>query len=428
MRCFTPLNDEHHKLNGESLMNYTKQVTSLSLIIPLLLLSGCESTTKTKPGVLSNLISEANNSELAGKLGSLESSPDYLSPYLAENQKTGLRDQVLVNMKAGVAALQQGDYHITRRLMEDAYNRIETLYADNEAAKAARSNYVEEANKDFKGEPYERAMVGYYLGLSDMLSGDLQSAKSSFGWGEYQDTLSTNEHFQSDMSSLVFLRGWAKHCADEQASAQADFAASGINVSDNANLLVLIESGKAPLKYATGEHSEKLKFKAVEHDSSSTWQLNFDNTYFYPNQLEDLLHQATTRGGRPIDAILAGKAEFKETTKNVADSALIGAVAATTYSQAQAYSGDYNSSYNASMVGAALGLASLIANVMSENTVPKADTRQWENLPRFIFGETLRVNDWETPPQIILAGENTRTELHPLPTGKCYLAWHRVNS
>ena len=409
-------------------MNYAKQVTTVAVILPVLLLSACSSTTKTQPGVLSNLILEANNSHVAGQTDTKEPLPEYLSPYLVENQKSGLRDQVLMNMKAGVASLQQGDYHITRRLMEDAYTRIETLYANNDAAKAARTNYVEEANKDFKGEPYERAMVGYYLGLADMLSGDLQSAKTSFGWGEYQDTMSASENFQSDMSSLIFLRGWANHCAGEQESARADFTASGVNIDASDNVLVLIESGNAPVKYAAGEHGEKLKFKAADEVQNETWELVYGNTSFEPIQIEDLVFQASTRGGRPIDAILAGKAKFKDTTKSVANGALVGALAASTYSQSQAYSGDYNSSYNASMVGAALGLVSLFANVMSENTVPKADTRQWGNLPRFIHGKTFQVNDWQNANQITLLGNSTNAELYPMPTGKCYLAWHRVDS
>ena len=36
-----------------------------------------------------------------------------------------------------------------------------------------------EADKDFKGDPYERAMVGYYLALADFSDADLDNARAA---------------------------------------------------------------------------------------------------------------------------------------------------------------------------------------------------------------------------------------------------------
>ncbi len=387
--------------------------------------SGCASLSSTQPGVLANLIDEANNSRNEFNANLEEARPSYLEPYIAENNESGLRDQVLINMTAGVEALQHGDYHITRRLMEDAYNRIETIYADNENAEAARSKFAEEANKDFKGEPYERAMVGYYLGLTDMIEDDLQSAKSSFGWGEYQDTLTAHEEFQADMNSLVFLRGWARQCAGEHSSAREDFESSGIVPNENDNLLVLIETGQGPIKYSEGEHNEVLKFKSSSFDVPVGVKVNYNNRYFEPTQIEDLVFQATTRGGRAFDDILEGKANFKDTAENISDTTLALGVASTMVGSTHQSYGDYDSANTAGALGLAFTAISLFSQIAADQTTPAADTRQWNNLPRYLHAKTL---NYKAGDAIELAVESQfgKTVIEPQETGKCYLAWHRV--
>lgn len=409
-----------------------KQSLSITCIAVIAALSsGCASVTNTQPGILTNLIDEANNRGTSAlSSDELLPPPSYLQPYIKENARSGLRDQVLVNMKAGVTAMKYGDHKITRRLMEDAYNRIETIYADNKAAKAARSNYVEEANKDFKGEPYERAMVGYYLGLSDMLSDDLQSAKSSFSWGEYQDTLAASEEYQGDMNSLVFLRGWAKQCAGESYDAKDDFRQAGFQAPSDANLLVLVESGKAPVKYAAGEHSEVLKFKAADGDYASSINVQIADKSYTPKKVEDLVFQATTRGGRHFDAVLEGKANFKETTDDVADAAATGAIISAVASQAGLLSGDMDFAQGAGIASVGLGMISLFSSAMSENTVAEADTRQWNNLPRYIHVMPLSIDGLggldEESSEVVIKSNSGTTKVTPVKTGNCYLAWQRI--
>ena len=68
------------------------------------------------------------------------------------------------------------------------------------AAELARSNFAREDVKDFKGEPFERAMVFYYLGLSYLALGDFENARTSIKAGEYQDNLSRAEKYQADFA------------------------------------------------------------------------------------------------------------------------------------------------------------------------------------------------------------------------------------
>lgn len=77
----------------------------------------------------------------------------------------GRRNEVLNLMEIGLKAYRAGDLDEARRSLDRARVIIESVYADDESARKARSIWYEEAEKDFKGEPYERAMVYLYLGL-----------------------------------------------------------------------------------------------------------------------------------------------------------------------------------------------------------------------------------------------------------------------
>ena len=61
------------------------------------------------------------------------------------------------------------------RRSTEALDRIEAVYADNAKAEAARSKFTKENAKDFKGEPYERAMAYYYRGLAYLAEGDYRT-------------------------------------------------------------------------------------------------------------------------------------------------------------------------------------------------------------------------------------------------------------
>ena len=89
---------------------------------------------------------------------------------------------------------------------------------------------------------------------------------------------------------------------------------------------------------------------------------------------DDVAFQATTRGGRVMDHILGNKAVFKSATDTVGNVALIGGLATAAVSDNR----------TAQQVGLGIALAGLVSKVVSAATVPAADTRSWENLPRYL--------------------------------------------
>ena len=75
-----------------------------------------------------------------------------------------------------------------------------------------------------------------------------------------------------------------------------------------------------------------------------------------------------------MDHILGNKAVFKSTTDTVGNVALIGGLATAAASDNR----------TAQQVGLGIALAGLVSKVVSAATVPAADTRSWDNLPRYL--------------------------------------------
>jgi hypothetical protein len=103
--------------------------------------------------------------------------------------------------------------------------------------------------------------------------------------------------------------------------------------------------------------------------------------------------QATTRGTRQVDSILAGKARFKEITGTAAVGLGMGAVIASQQKNAEV------------ATGILAGLAAISA-LVSAATTPQADVRAWDNLPHSIFLVGLKMPEGETSLQIRAEGTN----------------------
>jgi hypothetical protein len=90
---------------------------------------------------------------------------------------------------------------------------------------------------------------------------------------------------------------------------------------------------------------------------------------------DDLYFQATTRGGRVMDHILANKAVFKSATDTFGDAALISGAVLGSHQGRRS---------NVDEIGLGLALAGLVSKIVSSATVPAADVRTWDNLPQYL--------------------------------------------
>ncbi|MCY4612911.1 MAG: PDZ domain-containing protein [Nitrospira sp.] len=358
-------------------------------IVMVVLLAGCAS---------SGDMDQARKAQEKKKTDTfLADKPQELHPVFAKIVAEGERNHVLNRLRAGLAAMQSGYNDLAAQTFDDALLTIETIYGGDEKAKAARGLFSAEDRKVFRGEPYERAMAYYYRGILYLMGADYENARASFQSGFLQDTLAEREEFRGDFALLTFLEGWASQCngnsdlADETYALARDIDGSLVMPDTRSNTLVLADLGYAPTKYAAGEHNELLKIKASPHSTGEYAVSWLDHRL--PNS-ENILRQATTRGGREFDTILAGKAQFKEASAAVAETAaIVSATAAVADIASTALgSGIEDQIPGLSLLGGAAGLLSLASGAASAATQPAADTRHWDNLPEKVAYGTYRVN------------------------------------
>lgn len=417
-----------------------KLLKIILLSLSIFFLAGCAVSTQTSPGNLSELVAVSNVEEqnTTSISGGVSLVPAPLKIYFDKNKHEGMRNQVQHDMELGISALELGRHKCAKIVLEDAYRKIETVYADNDAAKAARSNFVPESNKDFKGEPYERAMVGYYLGLTDMMSGDLENAKVSFRWGEFQDTMSASEDYQSDLAIMNMLMGWVDQCngdsigAEEHYKIAIQYNDTFVIPDESHNLLLIGETGKGPVKIQSGDYKD-----ALSYDKSPA--MTAQEVVFFTNEssikgflTEDIYRQATTLGGRQVDKILAGKAQFKENAENISN--VTSGIAEIGLDTAVVSSLLGDSDVAGVGLAFAVGgfLFSAVSDTVADATKPEADIRYWNNLPEHIYTATTKINMSGDIPKTVSTtytyDDNTTPmtlESNIYRTGNCYLSWSR---
>lgn len=380
----------------------------------------------------------------------LEDKPVELRRHFFIAQAQGERNRVLNDMRLGLATFAMERDKLSAQLFDDALEGIEAVYADNEEARKARSLWVKEAIKDFKGEPYERAMAYYYRGLLYMKAGDYENARASFKGGLLQDTFAEDEQYRADFSLMPFLQGWAAHCTGHESLAADDYREfRAIDKTtplprDQDNVLVLLETGTAPVKYSEGP-----ALKIRRSGSSETARISWDDPSHpkdHPQHdalmLEDIYRQAATRGGRPFDSILEGKAVFKDTADTVGNVALVGAVLAAKVATSTPPPRRHESKEerrhrqevqgDAAAVAAGLAVIGGLSKLFASTVESHADTRYWDNLPDRVQGITLAlpagIESLRVQFQSLDGSPLSTVEAPIRRTGRCGLAWARHGS
>src|ERR1043166_8279212 len=132
-----------------------------------------------------------------------------------------------------------------------------------------------ESSKGYTGDPYEKAMNAFYLGMCYLWRGDPDNARASFKKGILADGESSDEKYQADFTLLFWLAGRmsrrmglpedAAGFYDEARKADAFAREHGsrgdspnplLQEPGRGNLMVLFECGLGPEKYAAGSEDE----------------------------------------------------------------------------------------------------------------------------------------------------------------------------
>jgi hypothetical protein len=207
-------------------------------------------------------------------------------------------------------------------------------------------------------------------------------------------------------------------------------------------VLVLVETGTAPVKISDGPRL-KIKRSGSTETVSIAWT-DPDRPKDHPTGtavlLEDIFRQASTRGGRPFDSILEGKADYKDTADTVGNVALIGAaVAAKVATERPRYretkeqrEARQQAQAGAAMIGAGLAVIGGLSKLFASTIEAQADTRYWDNLSDRVQGLTLSLPDKVAAIDVTFqspGGAPLETVARPIQrAGKCGLVWARHGS
>jgi len=335
-----------------------RKLTLWLTILSLLLIVGCATKETKKPVTLTGNI--------------MVDGPEAI-------QNGPPRDRVLWQYRTATAAMRQGKFDLAKQHLEDALITLQGIYGPDPNAKKARGYFHAEAKKTFIGEPYERCMAYIYRGILYWMNGEPDNARACFRTAELEDSDTEKHEYAGDWVLPDYLDGLAtaKLGGDgSDAFKRAEVNSRGIKLppyNTKANVLLFFEFGPGPTKYSTGQYGEELRFHVPPTVLKSA-DFQVDGNTYPVAPTDDVWFQATTRGGRLMDHILGNKAVFKSTTDTIGNVALIGGLSTAAFSDNR----------TAQQVGLGVAVAGLISKAVSAATTPQADTRSWDNLPRFL--------------------------------------------
>ncbi len=303
----------------------------------------------------------------------------------------------------------QGKKKEAHELMCKLRTDLEELY-DTESEKKALSKWHGEINKVFKGNPHEMAAFYALMALSFAERGEYEDAWRCVQNGLLHDCDSQDDKYKSDDALLLYLGTvFATKIGETDSAAQcrrrlaealdarslpgADIAnwknsAFAPILSENApppNALALLWTGTPPQYGRAGQHGEKRTILKGGDSAADFMTISIDdgNEIVIPINIGDINFQASTRGGRAMDNILANKAEFKQDMKNF-QTASIG-ISGLCFAAALATFDTNETMFIISASLAAAGVAFLALDgvfyVFYDKTDPRADIRSWRTLP-----------------------------------------------
>lgn len=287
------------------------------------------------------------------------------------------RSRALYLLLLGMLELDRGEPAEARERFIEATGIMESFAATGQTAAIVG----EEAAKEYKGDPYERMMAHWYLGLLDYMLGEYDKAVPDFKSAALADGGSKDERYQGDAALVLAMLGKSYLAMGRRgegevelgdvprAGAHLDAAALSGLVEElsrpSSNLLVVVGVGAGPYKYRSGLFGEKAEF-ARPGQSARCAEVYIDGERLgRAVTVGDVYYQATTRGGREMDAVLAGKAASKVVMLEMARR-----------EHAKANDSSKPSAQRNDARTKALAYAAAAALIR-----PEADVRSWEALP-----------------------------------------------
>ena len=349
------------------------------------------------------------------------------------------------------AALLAGDWGQAEKYAELASSRVNIFLAGEKGERDALSLLGQEKKKAFKGEPHERAMVDFYLGLLRYRRGEYEGALNAFlsamakDRGVYKLPVEKRNAkregdnaetviYSSDYATFAFLAAnCCQHIDEPEEAARYLGEAKSIRpemaplfdrgMDPASNVLMVIEGGRAPYKVQTGERGAVLGYRRAGGADVRSVRVSGKDAAF--GKTDDLYAQATTLGSRAVDDLNRTKATRQDALKAAGfATAVAGGVIAVV--------GNANRNRNleaAGLIGVGVGVATLI---IAETAIdPSADIRAWSTLPEDLYLAVGYAPPGEATVEINAGGDygndqSQRWTNVPIESGRTTLLWFRL--
>ncbi len=330
-------------------------------------------------------------------------------------------NQPLYLCELGAAYLAGNNKTLAKQYLLDAYTSIEGFF-DPASEKNAMSLWGAEAEKVYKGEPFEQATLSLLVGLLLLEEGDVDNALSCFKNGQIADSDVEKEQYKTDYGLLQLLEAKCYQMRGEQteydeliSKALESFAKTHPYVLSRQNViraedqkaedtveekremlavrlkeveegiiddyssyygtlmqpyntLLLVWTGLSPEMKRIGQYGEnRVLVKRPTGEIHYEVQVDDSGWYDVIRGFADLSFQATTRGGREMDNVLADQAAFKRTSHSIGNAFIDAA-------------DDVDDPYAAL---ALIGIG-LVSHGIGAATKVQADIRSWKSLPEQI--------------------------------------------
>ncbi len=306
-----------------------------------------------------------------------------LQPLSAETNE----NYVLNNLRLGSAALAAQNLPEAERAFLRAYEVINATGV-NDPARSAVAVIFDEKVKVFKGEPFERAMANFYLGLVYYIRHDYDNARAAFENSLFKlrdydsnDPNSANSRQQeSNFALSILMLGRTFQRLGREDLARANFervrqlrpdldALADYDLEAKSNLLLVVDVGFAPEKVKDFDGSI-VGYQPTPYTAGPIprVRVDLDGQPVRTNDVRppiDLVAMAADRKWQSIDTLRAVKSGIG--TGLLAAGGIVGVSSLN----------DRNPRGDQLAVAAGLLAAGLFAKVTSQ-----ADTRRWEMLPR----------------------------------------------
>jgi tetratricopeptide (TPR) repeat protein len=331
---------------------------------------------------------------------------------------------VLNNCRYGSCAIAAGDLPQAQKAFLTAYQLMNSSNV-NSNTRAFATVVFYEGIKVWLGEPYERAMAHYYLGLTFLLQGDYDNARAAFenslfSLRKYADpddkSVPPDQQYAQIESNFAlgyfglgvcYLELGDKDLADAnfQHAQQLDPSVTPLVQQmhqPDTNALIFVDFGFGPQRRAAGWYGEQTVY------TPTPWQVGpIPPAYIWDNGkylslsapgMVDTLALAQDKRWLTMDTV-------RETKAVVGTGLMAGGAGAAIY----------GANHNNNTVALA-GLGALLAGALLASS-SHADTRYWEMLPRTVYVIPAALPEGNNAIQVV-AGQQSTTALNvKIPPG-----------